>query len=96
MNLPVDAAWASVRRVVAAGEPSGFRVNFIDLRDINNTVMVDLDGHGELIEVHFRSNPTGYLAYHHTFIHGTASRGDRWSSWAQTAQYIASFSKRED
>lgn len=90
-----DKQWASVNRATAFGEMCGFRVHTIDLREINGTVMVDLDGYGECVEVYFQQSPTGYLAYHRTFLHGGIS-GDWWRSWNQTAKFIASFNADEE
>lgn len=84
--------WASVNRATAFGEMRGFRVHTIDLREVNGTVMVDLDGYGEVIEVYFKLNKSGYVAYHRTFIHGPVRGGDWLRSWNKTEEYLYSCS----
>lgn len=83
--------WASLEAAEKLGNSLGYKTRRVDLRDINQTVMLELDGHGELVEVYFQVSGTGYLAYQRTFVHGGVS-GDRIPTWRRTRDLLQGLS----
>jgi len=57
----------------------GFNTSEITYDD--GEVMVDVKGFGELIELHYKPSKTGYLAFHHAFMHG-GRNGDKYRAWS--------------
>lgn len=75
--------------IVDLGRAHGFYVTGTDLRDLDGQYSLDLDGHGELLEVTFRQDPvTGYFRYESTFQHDNHGGGDRWRHLLRTRRWV--------
>ncbi|MFB9880922.1 hypothetical protein ACFFMN_23470 [Planobispora siamensis] len=86
----------SIDRAIAYGDALGYATWESDTRDIDNAVMVDFTGHGQLIEAHYRVDPdTGYLRFDYGFVHGGTS-GDRVSTWVRLSQLLELYAAPEE
>jgi len=81
-------ARSTIREVSLLGRAHGFYVTETDCRDIDGTLTVDLDGHGDLLEIVFRRTATGYWGFHHSFMHNNYGGGDRWYTLTRTRCWI--------
>lgn len=76
--MPKRPPRSSVEDAIAEAEMLGFTTT--EGEEFDGEVMVDVKGYGELIELYYRRSPTGYLAFHHAFMHGGVN-GDRIPRW---------------
>jgi hypothetical protein len=75
-NDPMDKR-ATLSKIRTLAQDTGYTVTSYGPYDFEPDEMtLDLDGHGELFEAHFRRSPTGYWRFWYGFRHGGMS-GDR-------------------
>ena len=71
----IDAAAALARSL-------GYRVRETDFRDLNAGVVLDVEGFGELVELHYQEHPdSGFLRWKCAYVHRNNGRTDTVGTW---------------
>jgi hypothetical protein len=77
----------SIDRGIQVARSFGFTTH--EYEEFFGLVMVDAEGYGELIELHYRRSATDYLAFSYGFIHSKTS-GDKIKTWRDTRDMLRS------
>lgn len=73
---------ASIDAAAARARSLGFRVRENDFRDFGAGVALDVEGFGELVELHYAENPvTGFLRWKCAYVHRDDGRADLVRTW---------------
>lgn len=87
----------SVDGVAEFARNLGYAVLSSDYKDLDGTYVLDIEGYGEVIEVTFRYHPvTGFLRFHHGFIHDSCGGGDKLTSTARVKSDLKAIRKAGD
>lgn len=79
----------AVEAAAALARSLGFTVRESDLRDLGAGIMLDVEGHGELVELYYvEHRGTGFLRWKCAYVHRDNGRADLVRTWRNTRDLL--------